>query len=86
MKEKETVSKNYTNFGQALVFDILNYLEIIIAFSTLYEDWWNDWQRNVQSFFPPSNYLPIQEGQQEFFALIRFLKLITSQAVLNSYT
>lgn len=38
MKEKETVSKNYTNFGQALVFDILNYLEIIIAFSTLYED------------------------------------------------
>lgn len=74
--------------GQALVFDTLNYLEITIAFSTFYEDWWKEWQRNVliQSSLSVTS-LPMQEGQQEFFApVITFFKFITSQVVLNSYS
>lgn len=43
--------------------------------------------KEMSGVFFPSNYLPIQEGQQEFFApVITFSKLLTSQVVLNSYS
>jgi len=68
MKWKETIPKTHLHLGQALVFDTPDYLETTSACSTLYEGWWNEWQRNIliQSFFSVLS-LPIQEGQQDFF-------------------